>query len=392
MAHTTVLRILDASFNRAAEGLRVVEDYARFVLDDLFLTSLAKSLRHDLATAMAAIPSTDRHAARDTRADVGTAISTVTETQRSDAWSVCAASLKRTEQSLRSLEEFGKLVNADFAGGCESLRYRLYTLEKAIDIGHDSQDRLEGTTLCVLVDGCGSIVEFESLVRSLVAAEVGMIQLRDKGLDDRELIERARLLVSLARQQPRALPGVGSTSWCKPPAEPGATGDSRLPTLAVINDRADIAVAVGADGVHVGQEDLTVKDVRAIVGARMLVGVSTHNINQARAAVLDGASYLGAGPTFASSTKSFDAFAGLDYLREVAAEISLPTFAIGGITARNLDQVLATGIGRVAVASAITAAPDPACAASQMLSMLRNAKCAAPNKSEARISSLTPDP
>ena len=68
-------------------------------------------------------------------------------------WDVCAASLKRTEQSLRSLEEYGKLVDADFAGQCESLRYRLYTLEKAIDVGRSSRDRLEGVRLCVLVDG-----------------------------------------------------------------------------------------------------------------------------------------------------------------------------------------------------------------------------------------------
>jgi thiamine-phosphate pyrophosphorylase len=87
-----------------------------------------------------------------------------------------------------------------------------------------------------------------------------------------------------------------------------------------------------ADGVHVGQEELTIRDVRQIVGPEMLVGVSTHSIEQARQAVLDGASYLGCGPTFPSETKHFDHFPGLDFLRQVAAEISLPAFAIGGIT------------------------------------------------------------
>ena len=91
----------------------------------------------------------------------------------------------------------------------------------------------------------------------------------------------------------------------------------------------------------------------------MLIGVSTHNIDQARAAVLDGANYLGAGPTFPSSTKKFDAFAGLNYLREVAGEIRLPTFAIGGITLENLPDVLATGVSRVAVGAAVTAAQRP---------------------------------
>jgi thiamine-phosphate pyrophosphorylase len=170
-----------------------------------------------------------------------------------------------------------------------------------------------------------------------------MIQLREKHLDDRELIGRARILVERTR---------GSR------------------TVAIVNDRTDMAAVVGADGVHVGQEDLSVKDARAIVGTRALIGVSTHNIEQARAAVLEGANYLGAGPTFASRTKAFDDFAGLDYLREISNEIRLPTFAIGGITPENLPNVRAAGAGRIAVSSAIAAAPNPAAAATEFLDAL----------------------
>ena len=364
MSQTAVLRILDASLNRATEGLRVVEDYARFVLDDAYLTSQTKALRHNLTMAAATISSTHRHAARDTQRDVGTTLSTEKELERADAWDVCAASLKRAEQSLRSMEEYGKLVNAEFAGQCESLRYRLYTLEKALDVGRTSRDRLDGVSLCVLVDGGKSAVEFERLARSLVEADVGMIQLRDKGLDDRELIARARSLRQLTK---------GTESLC------------------IVNDRADIAAAVDADGVHIGQEDLSVKDARAIVGTRMLIGVSTHTIEQARAAVWDGANYLGAGPTFPSSTKSFDEFAGLDYLRQIASEIQLPTFAIGGIAAGNLAGVLATGIARVAVGAAVTAAADPACAARELLGMLKAKGIAAVPAAEAASPSRTSD-
>lgn len=365
MAQTSVIRILDASLNRAAEGLRVVEDYVRFVLDDPFLTSQAKLLRHDLATAAAAVPSAERHAARDTQRDVGTTISTECESRRLDPWDVCAASLKRTEQSLRSLEEYGKLLNADFSGQCESLRYRLYTLEKAIDVGRSSRDRLERIQLCVLIDSRDSVADFERLVKSLVEAGVRMIQLRDKRLDDRELVQRARRLRQLTRD----------------------TG-----TLCIINDRPDIAAAVDADGVHVGQEDLSVKDVQAIVGTAMLIGVSTHSIEQARAAVFDGANYLGAGPTFSSRTKSFNQFPGVEYLQEVAAEIRLPTFAIGGITAHNLDDVLATGVSRAAVGATVTAATDPACAARELLGMLKAADDAPSMVSKATSPSNSPTP
>jgi thiamine-phosphate pyrophosphorylase len=344
MPSVAIFRILDAALNRAAEGLRVVEDYVRFALDDPFLTSETKSLRHDLAAAAAAIRLSDRHAARDTVHDVGTAVSTSTEQDRSDLRAVCLANLKRSEQSLRSLEEYGKLADAAFAQTIESLRYRLYTLERVIDIGRLSREQLGSVRLCVLVDGGESAAAFELLVTGLIDAGVRMIQLRDKRLDDGELIGRARLLRQL-------------------------TGSSD--TLAIVNDRADVAAAVRADGVHLGQGDLTVRDARTIVGTQMLVGVSSHNIGQARAAVLDGANYLGAGPTFPSQTKSFDKFAGLDYLRAVAAEIRLPTFAIGGITAENLPDVLITGISRIAVGSAVTAAGEPASAARELLGMLK---------------------
>jgi thiamine-phosphate pyrophosphorylase len=347
------LRIIDAALNRAGEGLRVVEDYVRFVLDDSLFTREAKTLRHDLAEAARVVSSADRHAARSTLADVGTDISTPAEASRINTWDVCAASLKRTEQALRSLEEYGKLIDGAFAGRCEALRYRLYTLEKALDIGRTSRERFADATLCVLVDARDSAAEFGRLVRQLVDAGVGMIQLREKHLDDRELIERARTLVRVCRE-----------------SSPGPSLERRGATLAIINDRADIAALVRADGVHLGQEDLTVKDARAIVGPRMLVGVSTHNIAQARTAVLDGANYLGAGPTFPSQTKAFDDFAGLDYLREVAAETRLPTYAIGGVTANNLPDLLEAGIARVAIGAAVTEAADPGVAARKLLVML----------------------
>jgi thiamine-phosphate pyrophosphorylase len=267
--------MIDAAVNRASEGLRVAEDYVRFVLDDPHLTRLAKALRHKFAAAAAMIAATDRHSARESQQDVGRTISTASEQERADTWAVCVASLKRAQQSLRSLEEYGKLADAKFAEEIERIRYRLYTLEKAIDTERTSLSRLEGVRLCVLVDGRETVEDFERLVTSLVEAGVGMIQLRDKRLSDRDLAARARALKASIRDKP---------------------------TLAIVNDRPDVAAATHVDGVHLGQEDLSVKDARTIVGTRMLVGVSTHSLDQARAAALEGANYLGAGPTFPSRT------------------------------------------------------------------------------------------
>jgi thiamine-phosphate pyrophosphorylase len=336
MPSTPLMRMIDAAVNRAGEGLRVAEDYVRFVLDDPHLTRLAKALRHNFADAVAIIAASDRHSARESQHDVGTVITVAGEHERADTWAVCVASLKRAQQSLRSLEEYGKLSDAKFAHEIELIRYRLYTLEKAIDTERTSRGRLEGVRLCVLVDGRQSVEEFERLVSSLVDAGVGMIQLRDKRLSDRELTARARWLRALIRDKP---------------------------TLAIINDRPDIAAATHVDGVHLGQHDLTVKDARTIVGTRMLVGVSTHTLEQARSAALDGANYVGAGPTYPSRTKSFDELAGPAFLRAISQEIRLPTFAIGGINTDNLAEVRATGVTRVAVGAAITEAADPGRAA-----------------------------
>jgi thiamine-phosphate pyrophosphorylase len=339
----TTLRILDANANRAGEGLRVVEEYARFVLDDAHLTALCKSLRHDLAAVLAELPPAERLAARDTAADVGTGVTTPAEFSRADTASVAAANLARVQESLRVLEEYAKLLDAGLAERLEPLRYRAYTLARAIGITSESRRRLADLRLYVLIDGGPSLAACEQLAHSLIEAGAHALQLRDKRLSDRELLSRARRLRELTR---------GTN------------------TLLVINDRADIAAAVQADGVHVGQEELPVKDVRAVVGPRMLIGVSTHSIEQARAAVLDGADYIGVGPTFPSGTKQFAAFPGLELLRQVAAEITLPALAIGGVTLENVSDVLAAGISRVAIAGAIAQADDPAAAAREFLRRL----------------------
>lgn len=349
MTDFSPIRILDAATNRAAEGLRVVEDYTRFVLDDGHLTAQIKQLRHDLGEACSELLGIDRYPSRDTRHDVGTEITTASEGDRIDAWDVCVASLERIKQSLRSLEEYSKVHSPELSGKFETLRYHFYTLEKSIAITDDNLSRLEDISLCVLIDGQKTGDAFSQLATQLIEAGVGMIQLRDKKLSDRKLIQRITTLTTL-------------TKLLAP----------QQPVFAIINDRADLAAITDVDGVHLGQDDLNVIEARAIVGPQKLIGVSTHNFAQAREAVLDGADYLGAGPTFPSQTKEFKTFPGLDFLQEVSAQITLPTFAIGGIDATNLAQVLPTGVTRVAVSGAIAGAASPGETARELLERLRS--------------------
>jgi thiamine-phosphate pyrophosphorylase len=126
-----------------------------------------------------------------------------------------------------------------------------------------------------------------------------------------------------------------------------------------MNDRPDLAVLTDADGVHVGQEELTVRHARRIVGPNRLIGVSTHNIEQARKAVEDGADYLGVGPVFSSQTKAFPELAGLEFVRQVAEEIRLPWYAIGGINPENLPELLSAGATRIAISHAVCSSASP---------------------------------
>lgn len=321
-----IFRILDANLNRATEGYRVAEEYARFVLDDAFFARELKESRHRLVEGFRFVPqSGERLLARDSQGDVGANVSTESETRRASAVDVAAASFQRITQALRSLAEYGKVVSPEFAACCEALRYRAYTLEKAMLGARPLASRLASARVYVLIDGGANEQEFDVLA-SEVAAAADVIQLRDKKRSDRELLARAKRLRSFTRQ-----------SQC----------------LFIMNDRPDLALLSDADGVHVGQEELGVTEARRILGPQAIVGVSTHSIEQLRQAILDGASYVGCGPTFPSTTKTFSEFAGLEYLKAAAAETSLPAFAIGGIQLSNVQQAVAAGFRRVAISGAI---------------------------------------
>ena len=242
------------------------------------------------------------------------------------------------------MEEYAKLIDPSVAVAIEPLRYRTYTLERAVDLTATSLDRLANCRLYVLLDGGATETCFAQLAETLVTAGIHAVQLRDKKLNDRELLNRGRRLREITRNSS---------------------------TLFILNDRPDLAVLCNADGVHVGQEELSVKDARTIVGPRASIGVSTHTIEQVRQAVLDGANYIGVGPTFPSETKSFSAFSGLAFVEQVATEIKLPAFAIGGITRENLPQVQGAGINRVAISAAVTSAADPAQAVKELLDILK---------------------
>jgi len=329
----SVYRILDVNANRAREALRVMEDHARFVLDDSSLSQSLKILRHDLRTALDLLPPGVLEANRDAGGDVGRGISTEAELQRDSAAEVAVAAGKRLGEALRSLEEHGKTVSAPFAQSVGVLRFRGYELEQALHLRSGAGARRKQWKLCVLLTE--ALCTHRSWLEVLEAALAGgadCIQLREKSLDDGKLLGRATVVVNRCR-------------------EAGAA--------AIINDRADIALAAGADGVHLGQHDLPVGHVRKIAGRGLIIGVSTASLIQAQAAQRMGADYCGVGPMFATTTKEKPVIAGPAYLREYLQNINLPHLAIGGISVDRLAELVEAGVRGVAVSSAVCGAQHP---------------------------------
>lgn len=344
-------RIVDASANRAREALRVLEDYVRFVRADSFLSARAKTLRHRLADAVRQLPERLLLQARDTMNDVGTAITTDQEQERDSPRATAHANCKRLQEALRSLEEYGKILEPAFGAAIEQLRYEAYTLERGL-VGGDGAGRLAQAKLYVLVTGQSCRASLVGTVREVLAGGAQIIQLREKSLFDRALLATARDVRAMTR----------------------AAG-----ALFIVNDRPDIALLAEADGVHLGQDDLPIHQARRLLGASALIGVSTHNLDQVRAAVLEGADYIGVGPTFPSPTKDFSDLAGLEFVRQAVAETTLPAFVLGGVTPANLHQVLAVGGTRAAVSHAVCAAEDPRVVAAEMRRMLEEPVSSPPN-------------
>lgn len=337
-------RVLDASANRAREALRILDDYCRFVIDDPLLTREIKQLRHDLTALLDRLPAHLLTGSRETLRDVGVTITAGREMVRTSTMEIAHINLKRLHEALRSLEEFGKLLDADFSAGVEAIRYRAYTIEKALHVNANARERLAGVRLCVLLTGSQCTAALDWTIDEAAGGGAGMFQLREKELDDRSLLERARNV----------------RRWTR-----------KVDALFIVNDRPDIARLVDADGVHLGQEDMPVHEARKIVGANALIGVSTHTMEQIRQAVLDGADYIGVGPSFASTTKAFEALAGLEFVAQAVRETSLPAFAIGGINATTIEAAVKAGVKRIAVSAAIARADDPRQAAAVLCEALR---------------------
>ena len=334
-----IYRILDANFNRTREALRVIEDCGRFVLNDPAITAMAKCFRSELRELLNHLPAEEFITTRDTAGDFGTELTSPSEPQRQDIQDVATAACKRLTESLRTIEEYCKVVAPEQTVAVERMRYDAYTLEQRLCGRFIVAKRFGEVKLYVILSSnlCkgGSLRE---VARAAIAGGADAIQLREKQTPDDVHLAMAAELRELTDQTDK---------------------------LLIINDRPDIAAIVGADGLHLGQEDLPIAEARRLLRPGAIIGRSCHCVRHAREAINEGADYVALGPMFATKTKDRPPV-GPGLLEEMAGafmDFPLPVVAVGGIDADNVAEVLRRGAKCIAVCAAVNCADDPQSAA-----------------------------
>lgn len=341
-------RLIDANADRAAEALRVVCDVVRFVLNDAESASEWRTIRSDLWSLYAQAPHLQSQGlqSRDTPQDVGQSFKTASH---QDVFSMVRSNIHRAQESFRTLEEAFRSLHPALASSFSALRYRCYTLEPpTLDAlaAWSHQRKLDFHLYVVLGQEFSRGRDFIEVAEKAMQGGADCIQLRDKSMPKRELLDWAYRMREKTREY-------------------GAT--------FIMNDHLDIALAVEADGIHLGQDDFPVPEARRIAGPHFIIGASTHSVDQARKAVDEGASYINIGPIFATNTKSTSVEPVTpELISDVTAEVKHPFTVMGGIKLSNVDQVLERGARRIAVVTAVVSADDITAAARQLSERIRS--------------------
>jgi len=331
-------RIIDANFNRAREAVRVIEDYCRFALNCDSLSHRSRQLRHNLCATISELDAERLIASRDTVHDVGVGSAVDNQMQRTKLHDCFTAAAKRLPEALRTIAEVAQTINPAIALKIENLRYIAYTLEKDIIVLASTVEKFKRVKLYVIItcDSDSSEPKVLQLTTSCATSGADCIQLRVKNAEDNKFFGIAEEFAKICRREN---------------------------VISIINDRADIAIAVGANGVHLGQADLPIGKVRALEITPLIIGKTTHSPQQIQAACGEMPTYVSIGPVFATTTKPELLPLGLDYVTmsvKTLESSGVGHVAIGGINLKNIESVLRAGAERIAVCSAVTESPDPA--------------------------------
>jgi thiamine-phosphate pyrophosphorylase len=341
------LRIIDASLNRIGEGLRILEDIARLLLNDRTLTEQLKTMRHELVRSDWPFQQ-QLLQARNSESDVGINIEVPGEEKERELPVMVVANARRVQESLRTMEELTKIP-----GGIPKLdsekfkqaRFNLYSIEQTLLSKLLRQDKMKQLSGLYVIIDTQALKERSHVEAATQAIRGGAkaIQLRDKLLSKKELLPIAQDLKKLCAEH-------------------------NVPFI--INDYLDLVLAADADGLHLGQDDLPIKVARKLLPIDKIIGRSTTTADQAVAAESEGADYIAVGSIYPTLSKETAKVVGLDRLSQIRQVVTLPLVAIGGITKDNVREVMTAGASSVAIISAILQAEDITAAAQQIVDKL----------------------
>lgn len=332
----SIYRIIDANFNRAREAARMMEEYVRFSLNRPAFSSRAKQIRHTLCGCIEKLDTLKLLCSRDTSGDVGRTVKVDAQLQRRSLDDCFIAAAKRAGEALRVLAECIQSIDPAAAATMEHLRFDVYALEKDVSLASDAKQKFASVRLYVLVNTGPDTPDTDVLefTRQCALGDADCLQLRAKGITDSRFLNLAGNFTQICHEHS---------------------------VLSIINDRADIAICSGADGVHLGQEDIPVSSAKNLAPRPLIVGASTHNTEELNQAIESGYDYIAIGPAFASSTKPDVKVAGIGYIKEALQTLeqaNLAHAAIGGITPSNIQELFSLGIRTVAVSASISSS-DP---------------------------------
>ena len=338
--HSQRAQLIDANLDRAKEGLRVIEDWCRFHLNNDEIIITLKDWRQRLGS----LHLREYKFARDTSSDKGLGLTHPEQIRRKRSEEIVSANCARVQEALRVLEEFSRESDPLLAKTSQEIRYGLYELEIKILRSSIYLKRLNILNSCNLYLITSPHKQLKLIVKNALEEGVKMVQYRNKDIHDLQKLEEANELSHICKD---------------------------FNALFIINDRIDIAIAVNADGVHLGQDDMPTSLAREIIGEDAIIGKSTHSFDQIRVASNECCDYLGIGPIYATGTKPNIQSLGVNYLKEVGSLTTLPWFAIGGINSSNLNEIKSTKAKRIAVVGAIMDSTDSRESTSQLIKKLK---------------------
>jgi len=323
-----ILQIIDANLDRAREGLRVLEDWARFGLGQENIVKRIKNFRQILGKHHLDLYKKSRNRINDQCKG----LKHFEQIKRVKPEKIISSNSARVQEALRVIEEYSRGHNQNLSEIASEIRYEIYTLElELLNLSSREQAKeiIRKNHLYTITNQKKDLLR---IVEDILIGGVKIIQYRFKEGNDKEHLKEAILINKL----------------CK-----------KYNSLFIINDRIDIALASNADGIHLGQEDLDIKTARKILGNSKIIGISANNEKDISDALKNGCDYLGIGPVFKSSTKKGKKPLGLDKVYSLTKDLQIPWFAIGGINKKNITDLRNYGFNKVALVSELMKSEDP---------------------------------